>query len=448
MTSEPNSAPEVELLEALRNLRATVREFSQDVKQPLPLHEASLRPFADAVRALGQAKPAKPPLRVEEYVKQWQEFLGKRRERLERRAVRYLCWEPDVATNSQFQNYLDKNHTDISPQWLQGLVRSCHTRWSAELAAGPIVRGIQRRLESYQGSNHVLLRWKSAAAMILGPRGSLAFADHMLEHLQTIKACCEEWFVDEQTSYVKEAVQHAVRQCHERMEHNPTFGQYLLGNLLPWPPWPLQDFKAAVGATILHPAAAEISESLTRFVLRDHRLGDPRLPRNSRHWIGVSEEARLRFIQWLSRADIEFFFQHVLPDGSDPHGRKAFWLRYVSRMRMSRPLLNPKDEDSLQPVLQQLREQLGHFGRIHSQTSAFLLDFGVLLVIEFSRVGNACYIYQRSDIERVVPDFWTSQSFREDQLKQSCVCLQRVIHQRGWQEAMSSILAQYGIRSG
>jgi hypothetical protein len=269
----------------------------------------------------------------------------------------------------------------------------------------------------------------------------------MLKSFQTIKACCEEWVVDEQTPYVLEAVHQAAQRCREKTRHSATLVQYLVENILPWSQWPLQDFKNEVGATILCLAASEISESLTSFVLRDRRLGDPRLPRNTRNWIGIPEAARLCFIQWLSKTDIVFFFEHVLPDKADRHGRKTFWLRYVPRLRMSRPLLYKPDEARLQIVMKQIEEQVGHFGRVRGQTSAFLLDFGSLLVVEFSRVG-AAYVYEKSVANDVVPDFWVSRPFSENQLKQSQLRLERVVHRPGWQGEMAGILARYGLRPG
>jgi len=269
----------------------------------------------------------------------------------------------------------------------------------------------------------------------------------MIENLQAIKACCDEWGVDEQTQYAIEAVRQAVRYCHEGMGRSRIFGPYLLNELLPWEKWSLLAFKAEVGATILHPAAAEMRESLTNFIVRDTRLGDPRLPRNARNWTGVPEEARFRFIQQLSRADIAFFFEHVLPHGEDPHGRKAFWLRYVPSLLMSRPLLNRDDQARLQNTMRQIREQIGHFGRMSGSTSAFLLHFGTILVVEFSRVGNACYVYPRGVLDEVVPDFWTSRSFNYIQLRQSHQLHERVVHRRGWQAEMARILAQHGIRA-
>ena len=154
-------------------------------------------------------------------------------------------------------------------------------------------------------------------------------------------------------------------------------------------------FHAAIGATISHPMAASESgfqEALSKLVLSDPRLGDPRLSRNTKNWLGMAKPHQ-RFLQWLSRADMNFFFEHVLPDGQDPHRRKAFWLRYVTRVKRSRPLLNHDDEARLRAIMRSQQEKMGHFGHVRGrESSAFLLDFGEVVVIEFSQ-GGECLLY-------------------------------------------------------
>ncbi len=217
----------------------------------------------------------------------------------------------------------------------------------------------------------------------------------------------------------------------------------------------MQDFHTAAGTTILHPLAArdlELQEALTKLVLQDTRLGDPRLPRNIKNWLGI-QEARQRLLQWLSQLDIIFFFDHVLPNGADPHGRKAFWLQYVSCKPISRPLLNWDDEDRLRVTMQSRQEQLGHFGHVRGrETSAFLLDFGPVVVVEFSQVGNACFLYEKPNAEKVIPDFWTQASFTiQYGLKDPLLAADRVRHDREgrWQKTLADLLAaRYGIRPG
>ena len=113
---------------------------------------------------------------------------------------------------------------------------------------------------------------------------------------------------------------------------------------------------------------------------------------------------------------------------------------------MSRPLLNWEDKGRLQMILRQNREQVGHFGASDGPTSAFLLDFGSVVAIEFSKEGNACYVYEKRALDRVVSDFWAAQPFTIPRLKQRSLCVERVVHKTGWQQEMAGILARYGIR--
>jgi len=165
------------------------------------------------------------------------------------------------------------------------------------------------------------------------------------------------------------------------------------------------------------------------------------------------DEASRRLQEWLSAADITFFFETVLPKGKDPHGRKAFWLRYVGcRGLRSRPLLSNSDKWRLRDVLWKKGAQASDFGRLLDEdTSAFILDFGPILAIEFSAVGNACYVYEKRVAAEIVPDIWTSLPFSKTDLKRKTkiATSQPIIHDRQnrWKHEMERFLARYGIRA-
>jgi hypothetical protein len=354
-----------------------------------------------------------------------------------------------VATTSRFQDYLDEKVAVLSRRMLYGLVRSCHARWSAPFAAGAIAHRVQQRLQTSPGSDRILARWREHADMLLGPQGHCSFADSLLSARVPLKQHCDAWALEETSAYTLEAARYAVDLCQTGLERDEAVRAYFLTALLPWIGWPLQDFHAAIGATILHPIAASESgfqEALSKFVLSDTRLGDPRLSRNTKNWIGIPE-AHQRFLQWLSTADMHFFFEHVLPYGQDPQRRKAFWLRYVSRVQRSRPLLNNDDEVRLRTLMRSQHEQMGHVGHISGRVpSAFLLDFGAVVVVEFSRVNNACYLYEKSNVQKVIPDFWTHKPFTRDGLKKRLLAAETISHTTGWQTHFAQSLARYGIR--
>lgn len=454
-----SAEPGLALLETLRLLQASARELKNDVERlPTPATEA-LRALPKIIEALGRARQARPVQCPLEYAKQWEQVLSGDRDVLESRAVRYLCWNPDVATDRSFQYYLDRFHSALNARSLQGLVSSCHAKWSEEFAGSQVVTRILDRLHRYDGPNRLLHIWKARADMILGPYAQQLLGQEFVKAGSGIGDYCKAWgILGENTPFVRMAVEHAAKLCLDEIGRVKKLQEVLFRDILPWPGWSPESLKNAISHLILDSGerSPELIETITHCVLRDRRFGDPRLRQNQNNWLGIDAAGR-RIKEWLSTADITFFFEHVLPDRKDPHGRKMFWLRYVgSPGLVSRPLLNDFDKYRLRDILWKKRQEVSHFGEIEGNTSAFLLDFGPILVVEFSVVGNACYIYEKRTSTEIVPDFWTPKGFRVSDLKRPSKAASRVVHKKarfaawqrdGWEDEIERILAKYGIRA-
>ncbi|HXX24462.1 MAG TPA: EH signature domain-containing protein [Terriglobia bacterium] len=444
---------QIGLLDCLREVQLVVRRFQEDTKRASL--EIPLEHLKAAVRSLDVPKVARPPVGLDEYARQWQEYLDGKLESIAARAVRNLCWHPETATSDTFQYYLKHENHPLGSRALQGLVRSCHAHWSQGFAAGNAAMTVRKRLEEYDGPSRLLGKWKEAPSMLLGLGGAERFGDAMVEGSVPVKAFCQTWgILDEVSPYVKAAVAHASEACQRDLDRVPRLLDYLLGELLPWQGWQPDRFKEEVRRTVLHPGTRDerVRQAVSHFVLQDPRLGDPRLPLNQPNWAGIREAERA-VVEWQSQFDIVFFFEYVLPKGKDPHGRKEFWLRYVKRVIRSRPLLNWDDRIRLETVLRAKREQSREFGRIDAHTSAFLLDFGKIVVVEFSAPGNACYVYNESEFRKIVADFWAHETFGVARLKQKTSSLTKQsrfywngVHRAGWQQDASHLLALYGVR--
>jgi len=454
-TAEPGLA----LLETLRLLQASARELKDDVERPAAPAREALCALPKVIEALGRARQPRPVRCPLEYANQWERVLSGDRDTLEPRAVRYLCWNPNIATDPSFQYYLDRFHSVLNARSIQGLVSSCHARWSPELARSQVVTRVLDRLHRYHGPNRLLQTWKAHAEMILGPYAQELLGQELVKSGSGVGDYCKAWGISgESTPFVQMAVEHAATLCLDDIGRVKELQEFLFRDILPWSGWSPERFKHAISRLILESAgrAPLLIETITHAVLRERRLGDPRLRQNQNNWLGIDAAAR-RIKEWLSTADITFFFEHVLPDRKDPHGRKTFWLRYVgSPGLVSRPLLNDFDKYRLRDILWKKRHEVSHFGEIEGNTSAFLLDFGPILVVEFSVVGNACYIYEKRVGAEIVPDFWIPKGFRVSDLKSLSKAASRVVHKKarfaawqrdGWEDEIEGILARYGIRA-
>jgi len=106
----------------------------------------------------------------------------------------------------------------------------------------------------------------------------------------------------------------------------------------------------------------------------------------------------------------------------------------------------------LRDVLWKKGANASDFGRLLDEdTSAFILDFGSVVAIEFSAVGNACYVYEKRAAAEIVPDIWTSLPFSKTELKRKSkiATSQPITHDRQnrWKNEMERILARYGVRA-
>jgi hypothetical protein len=450
--------PGVGLLEAVRLLQVSARELKAEVEGPNSLSTEPLRRLSKVIEALGQTRSARPVRCPDEYVKQWDEVVAGNRETLDPRAVRFLCWNPILATDRTFQYFLDRSESVLNARSLQGLISCCHSRWSVQFAASQVVARVLDRLNRYSGPNRLLQKWKSHAGMILGVSAHEMFGQELIKEGVNVEQYCHSWGISAEASpFVQMAIEHGAKECLDEVDRVVRMRELLFQEILPWSGWMPDPLKKSMSRLILvsPKTKPELIEPITRLVLSDRRFGDPRLRHNQNNWLGIDDAAR-RMKEWLSTADITFFFEHVLPKGKDPHGRKAFWLRFVGcRGLVSRPLLNEVDKFRLRQILREKKEEVSHFGEIDGNTSAFLLDFGPIFVIEFSAVGNACYVYEKRAAAEMVPDLWTLQSFHVPDLKSRSNATAWVIHKKrrfiwqrnGWEEEMEGILARYGIRA-
>jgi EH_Signature domain len=447
--------PCADLDESIKGLQLALQTLKAELALPPISVESRFRNLSAVIKALGQTKPTRPISNTSEYLDQWKDVLAGGRQNLEPRAVRSLCWNAAVALDQSFQDYLDNAQCVPHSQSLQGLICSCHARWSREFALSQSVARIRNRLNQYSGRNRLLQKWKSSAEMIIGPKAHDLMAGGLIASTEGLAGFCDYWGLSIESSQLfQSAAEIASVLCLEQVDRVPKYQEFLFNQLMPWPGWAANTLKNVMRRLIMFPKRenTELIDAIIHLVRTDRRFGDPRHPQNHNNWIGLDEASR-RVQEWMSAADITFFFETVLPKSTDPHGRKGFWLRYVGcRGLRSRPLLSNSDKYRLRDVLSKKRTKASDFGRLLDEdTSAFILDFGPLLVIEFSSVGNACYVYERPVAAEIVPDIWTNMPFHKSDLKRrpKVATGQPITHDRQnrWKIEMERFLARYGIRA-
>lgn len=422
--------------------------------------EKLLEPLRQAVSKLGKEPVPTHPPNPETLKEEWAEYVSGKRESLNRRTIFYLCWcwESGIALELRFIRYIQ---TSGMLRWkvIYALVRSCHMRWGDEF----VMRELKGLLLSYSGPNQLLNIWKKNIEMILGVQGPKMFASKMTEASTPPSQILKEWGIDVQSEFARVSVRLACEICLQKIGKITNHNAYFIKSLLPWENWELSGFKREIESIILHNSVETIREDFQSFVLRDKRLGNPfvtrerltgssRLPENP-NWNGITDNAKRKFMGWLTKENIGFFFDHVLPDGHDPQGRKDFWLRYVNSF-VARPLLSSDDERRLRQYIDLNKDKIAHRGKLQGgSNSAFILDFGSIVVIEFSKIGK-CYVFTANEFQGIYPNIWGTKVFLESKLKDQSLSDERMIRHNDvrrivsydWRERTSHVLARAGIR--
>jgi hypothetical protein len=210
-------------------------------------------------------------------------------------------------------------------------------------------------------------------------------------------------------------------------------------------------FSDAISSLILSDSA-KLSESFQR-ALRIHvqnhkRLGDPRMRESSLNWRSIAPEAAQRYLSWLARDSIIFFFNTILPNNSENRRRKDFWLRYHDRIKDFQ--VAASEADVWKVKSSQHSTDLLYYSHVdHPTTSAFLMKFegygGHFLVVEFSESGNAAYIFRFKEFEAQgvmlrTPRFDLKKHLKFDKAH-------RILHRADWEpRAAYTLASEFGIR--
>jgi hypothetical protein len=192
----------------------------------------------------------------------------------------------------------------------------------------------------------------------------------------------------------------------------------------------------------------EFRKALEMFVIDHPALGDPRDQRNGPHWTGIDSRAEQKFRGWRNKVDLVFFFNLVMREREDKHGRKGFWLNYVNLAHESFVALCSADAKRLRSSL--LEEKI-QYRRINDdpEVSCFVMRFREaredIVIAEFSKVGKArifpykLFIEKMGNVDR--------QEFQLRELRNDRGADESFRHVPGWQSEVRNALARYGVRS-
>jgi hypothetical protein len=187
-------------------------------------------------------------------------------------------------------------------------------------------------------------------------------------------------------------------------------------------------------------------------------LGDPLGPPQARHptaWDELQRRASrayASFVQRLTRSDIEFFFKSA--KGEDSKQRATFWLRFIKQVRRTKSFLSAEDRKRLtrsaqtsdDPAYRAAVKRAGSLVGGATSSSAFVLWFDNVVVVEFAKTGNASYWYSAPKFEKLdIPKF-AGTIKGEGALKDLSLGSRRAHTPGRWQADFEELLADFMVR--
>jgi hypothetical protein len=275
-----------------------------------------------------------------------------------------------------------------------------------------IRKTIHSMLITYDGNNCRLQRWKNRAVLLFAPNGTAITADWLIGRHVDIQTSLEELDLIEDLSNAN-FLRYASLEIIKKAEKDFPKHLEIIPQLLEIKTFTNNDklqirarFPDLIpeAATCLLPKAgvnAEpwIQETLRPFFLR--YLYDPRLPGGRTRWSNVSEDAVAVFKQWLSKKDLEFFFNIVEKSSGDAKWmyRRKFWEAYLPYIENTWVALGKRAlEIVYTPEMQShLKERkFSKFSGGEQGQSIFLIEMRGYIFVEWSH-GGACRIWQKDN---------------------------------------------------
>ena len=409
----------------------------------------------------------KPPLDPEEVWAKWR-TAGYELAQLDSREVRTLCVSPATAMRPRLIQALTKSPDSLKRlTTFSGFVQAYFGQWRTMADPEWAERLIQRMLE--QGriprKSRVLEVWRRSLYLFTA-EASKRIGQVVIRDRRAVKQVCAECFIDGSAPVAIDAHEQATSQAvGELIQWDVRIGQESALKELQWISSTLltnalsgDAYRLAMGKLIVSRLAESMplfQSAIVDLVHADERMGDPRLAHCAPNWRSVSKEAKERFLAWLAKETLQFFFETLVPRNDENRRRANFWLEYAKQQGKIKDFQVAVSDEDRPKVLASRTKTIPSYSRVTmGKTSAFLMVFegygAEYVVIEFSETGNAAYIYSRKAFESGGVKLRSHSFHLRDDLKRMDDAHERILHltetRQRWEVKAKRILAELGIR--
>jgi hypothetical protein len=461
----------IQLSQELERLTLDIREFKETLLSGTVDPAPYLRQLGRTVEAL-EAKfekvaTPKPPLDAEEVWARWR-AVSYDLARLDAREVRTLCVSPKTAMRPRLVSALSAA-PDALKRWINfnGFVQAYFAQWRSmeePQAAEKLILTMLGKGRIPRNSK-MLEQWRNSQ-FLFSADASRRLGEIIIRDRKSVKQSCAEYLIEPSAALsVQTHEQATATAVRELVQRDIRIGQETALKELQWistnlltPALSAEGYRRAMGTLIVSRLVEGMplfQSALVGQVHSDERLGDPRLAYCAANWRTVPSEAKERFLAWLAKDTLQFFFDTLVPKNDTNRRRAEFWLEYAKKQGKIRDFQVAVSEVDHRKVRASRAKIIPSYSTISSgNTSAFLMVFEgygtEYVVIEFSETGNAAYIYERKVFEASGVTLRSNSFHLTEDLKRREEAKNRIWHRTDtlerWETKARRMLAELGIR--
>jgi hypothetical protein len=451
--------------QALDRLRLDLEECRGAVAyRPLDvqLHLRNLvRTVEDLEKKYDTGVAPKPPLDPETVWAKWHEEQYDL-DKLDNRERRTLCVSPQTAMRPRLVQGLANSPDSLRRlTTLIGFVSAYFTAWRVMEDPEAVEALIRTMLGKISRKSRVIEAWRSAPFVFSADAAQL-LAEAIVRDKKVVKQLCDELYINPSTPLAAATQRYATIAAVKKLISKQSYisepeaaeelrwvTHHLMGKDLDPP-----TFRSAMADLIVSKLPDNrpvFQKSLVEAIHSDDRLGDPRLASNAPGWRTMSQEAKERFLAWLAKETLQFFFDTLVPTNDENRKRAKFWLDYAKKQGKVKDFQVAVSDEDVHKIKASRAKTIPSHSRVTGgKTSAFLMVFEgygtEYVIIEFSETGNAAYIYKREAFESAGTKLRSSSFHLTDVLKRRGAEEDRIIHIGEWEPKARRTLSELGIR--
>ena len=462
----------IQIRQGLDRLTADITELRESMMwhpvDPVPY----LRQLDKVVEALeaksNKVSLPKPPLDAEEVWAHWR-VLAFDLTKLDAREIRTLCVSPKTAMKARLVNALGTN-PDALKRWinLNGFVQVYFGQWRTmeePQAAERLIQDLLSKGRKLRNSK-VLELWRRSL-FLFSPEAARRIGENIVRDRKSVKQTCAEYGIESTAALAGEAHEKATAAAVAGLVlRDVRIGQETVLKELQWisenlltPALSTDGYRSAMGKLIVSRLAEgmpDFQSALVNLIHADERLGDPRLAYCAQNWRSVSPEAKEKFLAWLAKDTLQFFFDTLVPNNDRNRRRAVFWLEYAKKQGKIKDFQVAVSDDDRPKIRASRAKTIPSYSSIRGgKASAFLMVFEgwnhkEYVVIEFSETGHAAYIYEREVFEASGAKIRSNSFDMSDDLRRMNDAHDRILHlvdtRERWETKARRKLADLGIR--